>query len=47
MLINKIPGLACRERIESLLKGEGKIKLRPFPRMKETISWNPENEVLI
>ena len=47
MLINKIPALACRTRIESLLKGEGKIKLKPFPGMEETVSWDPENEVLV
>jgi succinate dehydrogenase / fumarate reductase iron-sulfur subunit len=47
MLINKIPRLACRTRIEPLLKGEGKIKLRPFPGMEETVSWDPDNEVLI
>ena len=41
MLINKIPGLACRMRIESLLKGEGKIKLKPFPGMEETVFLGP------
>lgn len=47
MLINKIPALACRTQIEPLLRGEGKIKLRPFPGMEEIMSWNPENEVLV
>lgn len=47
MLINKVPRLACRTRIELLLKGEGKVKLRPFPRMEETVSWDPENEILV
>lgn len=47
MLINKIPGLACRVRIEALLKGEGKIKLRHFPGIEESVSWDPENEVLV
>jgi succinate dehydrogenase / fumarate reductase iron-sulfur subunit len=47
MLINKIPALACRVRIETLLKGEGKIKLRYFPEMEKTVSWDPENEVLV
>ncbi len=47
MLINKIPALACRVRIETLLKGEGKIKLRFFPGMEKTVSWDPENEVLV
>jgi succinate dehydrogenase / fumarate reductase iron-sulfur subunit len=47
MLINKIPALACRVRIETLLKGEGRIKLRSFPGMEDTFSWDPENEVLV
>ena len=47
MLINKVPRLACRVRIESLLKGERKIKLRPFQGMEESVSWDPESEVLV
>jgi succinate dehydrogenase / fumarate reductase iron-sulfur subunit len=47
MLINKVPRLACRTRIEPLLKGEGKIKMSPFPGTKETVSWDPENEILV
>jgi succinate dehydrogenase / fumarate reductase iron-sulfur subunit len=47
MLINKIPRLACRVQIESLLKGKGNIKLRPFPGIEDTISWDPENEILV
>jgi succinate dehydrogenase/fumarate reductase iron-sulfur protein len=47
MLINKVPGLACRTRIEPLLKGEGKVKLRSFPGMEETVSWDPKNEILV
>ncbi len=47
MLINKIPGLACRVQIESLLKGGEEIKLRPFPGTEETIPWDPEKEVLV
>jgi succinate dehydrogenase/fumarate reductase iron-sulfur protein len=47
MLINKVPGLACRTRIEPLLKSEGKVKLRSFPGMEETVSWDPKNEILV
>lgn len=47
MLINKVPRLACRTRVETLLKGEGKVKLRPFPGMEETVSWDPRNEILV
>lgn len=47
MLINKVPRLACRTQVESLLKGEGQVKLRPFPGMEETVDWDPETEVLV
>ena len=47
MLINKIPSLACQTRIESLLNGERRVKLSPFPGMEENISWDPKNEVLV
>ena len=35
MLINKIPALACRTRIESLLKGEGKVN---YPSLKLSLN---------
>lgn len=47
MLINKVPRLACRTRVEPLLKGEGRVKLRPFPGLEETVSWDPMNEILV
>lgn len=47
MLINKVPRLTCRTRVEPLLKGEGKIKLRSFLGMEETVSWDPKNEILV
>jgi succinate dehydrogenase / fumarate reductase, iron-sulfur subunit len=47
MLINKVPRLACRTQVESLLKGELKIPLSKYPAIEETIEWDPENEVLI
>jgi succinate dehydrogenase iron-sulfur subunit len=47
MLINKVPRLACRTQIASLLKGELQIPLAPYPGIEETVPWNPEDEVLV
>ncbi|MCQ1535854.1 succinate dehydrogenase/fumarate reductase iron-sulfur subunit [Methanosarcina sp. KYL-1] len=47
VLINKVPRLACRTRVESLPGGEGQVKLRHFPGMEETVSWDPKEEVLV
>jgi succinate dehydrogenase/fumarate reductase iron-sulfur protein len=47
MLINKVPRLACRTRVEPLLKGKGNVKLRPFPGIEEIVSWDPKNEILV
>ncbi len=42
MLINKVPRLACRTQVKSLLKGELKIPLSPYPALEDTIEWNPK-----
>ena len=47
MLINKIPRLACRTQIKPLINGELKIFLSNYPAIEETVSWNPEDEVLV
>jgi len=48
MLINKVPRLACRSQVTSLLKGELQIKLVPYPAIEEkTVSWDPEEEILV
>ena len=47
MLINKLPRLACRTQVASLIKGELKIPLSPFLAVEETIKWNPEEEILV
>ncbi|MCE5214961.1 MAG: succinate dehydrogenase/fumarate reductase iron-sulfur subunit [Methanobacterium sp.] len=47
MLINKVPRLACRTQIESLLKGNLKVPIFPYPAIGKTISWDPEKEVLV
>ncbi len=47
MLINKIPRLACRTQLASLLNGGSDISLSPDPGIEETIVWRPDEEVLI
>jgi succinate dehydrogenase iron-sulfur subunit len=47
MLINKVPRLACRTQVESLLKGELKVPIFPYPAVRETVPWDPEKEVLV
>ena len=47
MLINKVPRLACRTQVASLIKGELKLPLSPFPAIEETVKWNPEEEILV
>lgn len=47
MLINKVPRLACRTQIKSLLKDESKISLFPDPSIGKTIEWNPQEEILV
>lgn len=48
MLINKVPRLACRTQVESLIKGELKMDLIPYPAIeKTTVPWNQEEEILI
>ena len=47
MLINKVPRLACRTQVKSLLKGELKIPLSPYPALEDTVEWDPKEEVLV
>ena len=48
MLINKVPRLACRTQVASLLKGELQMNLVPYPAIEETtVPWNPEEEILV
>jgi succinate dehydrogenase / fumarate reductase iron-sulfur subunit len=47
MLINKVPRLACRTQVESLLKGDLNVALAPYPAISETVPWDPEKEVLV
>lgn len=48
MLINKVPRLACRTQVDSLLKGELKMDLIPYPAIEETtVPWNQDDEILV
>ena len=48
MLINKVPRLACRTQVASLLKGELKVNLVPYHAIEEeTTPWNSKEEVLV
>ncbi|MDT8358332.1 MAG: succinate dehydrogenase/fumarate reductase iron-sulfur subunit [Methanomicrobiaceae archaeon] len=47
MLINKIPRLACRTQVTSLLGSGEKSRLSPYPGAAETVSFDPEEEVLV
>lgn len=47
MLINKVPRLACRTQVASLLNGDLKIPLSPFPALEDTLEWDPKNEILV
>ena len=47
MLINKVPRLACRTQVESLLKGDLNVALAPYPAIRETVPWDHEKEVLV
>lgn len=47
MLINKVPRLACRTQIESLLEGKLKVPIFPYPAIGETVPYDPEKEVLV
>ena len=47
MLINKVPGLACRTQIRDLLGGKGKVALSPYPALDVTVSWDPAREILV
>jgi succinate dehydrogenase / fumarate reductase iron-sulfur subunit len=47
MLINKIPRLACRTQLESLLNEESEISLSHYPGIEDTLEWNPREEILV
>jgi succinate dehydrogenase iron-sulfur subunit len=47
MLINKVPRLACRTQLELLRTGELNVSLADYPAIRETVPWNPAEEVLV
>jgi succinate dehydrogenase / fumarate reductase iron-sulfur subunit len=47
MLIDKVPRLACRTQISSLLDGAAIIELKPYPAIEENEPFDTKNEVLI
>ena len=47
MLINKVPRLACRTQVMSLLADEQKISLSGYPAIGGTVSWDSKEEVLV
>lgn len=47
MLINKIPRLACRTQLSSLVPEADDMKLKPYPALEVGTDWNPSEEVLI
>lgn len=50
MLINKVPRLACRTQVESLLKEENSLQIDSNARSEknmETVDWNPQEEILV
>ncbi|MDD1669108.1 MAG: succinate dehydrogenase/fumarate reductase iron-sulfur subunit [Methanomicrobiales archaeon] len=47
MLINKVPRLACRTQVQSLLEGKEDLHLVPYPATGPTVPWDPAKEVLV
>ncbi|HVP25897.1 MAG TPA: succinate dehydrogenase/fumarate reductase iron-sulfur subunit [Methanomicrobiales archaeon] len=47
MLINKVPGLACRTQVQALLEGKGQVTLAPYPALGVTVPWDQKNDVLV
>ncbi len=47
MLINKVPRLACRTQLSSLLSGEDRMILSPYPALTVDTPWDPHEEVLV
>jgi succinate dehydrogenase / fumarate reductase iron-sulfur subunit len=47
MLINKVPGLACRTQLQVLMDRSEEIKLKSYPALEVTTDWNPSSEILI
>ena len=47
MLINKVPGLACRTQAGPLLVEKDQVTLAPYPALEEKVPWDPAREILV
>jgi succinate dehydrogenase/fumarate reductase iron-sulfur protein len=47
MLINKVPRLACRMQVSSLLAGGEHVSLKPYPAIDGGETWDPTEEILV
>ena len=48
MLINKVPGLACRTQLQDLIVGRTDTgPLKPYPAIENGEGWDPATEILI
>ncbi len=47
MLINKVPGLACRTQVQALLGERDRVTLAPYPGLGPTVPWDAGREVLV
>ncbi len=47
VLINRVPRLACRTRLDPLLRGEDRLALAPHPGLTRGEAYSPDEEVLI
>jgi len=47
MLIDKVPRLACRTQISSLLDGSAAMYLAPYPEIERSVPYDPSTEVLV
>ena len=47
MLINRVPRLACRTQVASLIEGGGRVDLKPYPAIEGGEQWNSARQVMV
>lgn len=47
VLVNKVPSLACRTQVATLLDDIPPTELKPYPAIETTEQWNPREEILV
>ena len=47
ILVNRVPRLACRTRLEPLLNGGGRVRLVTHPGLESGEQYSPDEEVLL